>query len=158
MSPMRTLILRRYYEPWVFAHRQRDRNFSFWQHNSRSSPSSLPLFNFQHRISRHFTPENPGIATKNIVDSRLISLEKFRKGINWVQSFNLYWYTIQGCGKIEEEIIVRLDRSAWSSVNATISQRLHSDRVYTGVRVCVCVRRARFDVALKAFLFFLGYV
>lgn len=90
--------------------------------------------------------------------SSLISLEKFRKGINWVQSFNLYWYTIQGCGKIEEEIIVRLDRSAWSSVNATISQRLHSDRVYTGVRVCVCVRRARFDVALKAFLFFLGYV
>lgn len=50
MSPMRTLILRRYYEPWVFAlfPPTTNRNFSFWQHNSRLSQSSFfslsPLF------------------------------------------------------------------------------------------------------------------
>ena len=54
------------------------------------------------------------------------------------------------------------DRSVSSSVNATILQLLYNDRVYTGtgeertyMYVCRCVRRARFDVALKAFLFFL---
>lgn len=106
MSPMRTLILRRYYEVFALFPPTTNRNFSFWQHNSRlsrnrsfffsllfsfSPPLSLSLFNFQHRAEfRGISPPRkslvpcPEIATKILLihgtneGSSLILLEKFR--------------------------------------------------------------------------------
>lgn len=51
MSPMRTLILRRYYEVFALFPPTTNRNFSFWQHNSRLSRNRSFFFSLSSFLS-----------------------------------------------------------------------------------------------------------